>query len=587
MIMRPSSVTQSTLAAIDLWAGYYRSNPHRFVEDVLNIKLRLFQKIVLVMMNINVVFVFIAVRGIGKTFLSAIYCVTRAILYPGSKIIITSKTRGQGSLILEKILNELKPKSPALALEIADVKTNGTNQFITFKNTSFIKVVTAGESARGNRGNILIVDEFRLVPKQTVDDILSKMLTNPRMPDYEDLTDEERRREYDKELLQTLFLSSAYFKNSWAYQKCMDTYEAMLMDGKRQFVCGLPYQLAIREGLLRKETVEDQMLDSDFSDIRFSMEMEALWYGSAEGAFYDFDTLDRCRRVQYPMLPDRLAEKLSHNAAIRIVPKKPGEKRIISADIALMASKRYQNDATAIFVNQLMPTKAGRYTRNIVYTETMEGVHTEDQALNIRKLFDEFQCDYLVIDAQGAGAGVTDALFRDISDPSTGEIYPALSCCNNPEMAARAPVGAPKVIWAIKASAQLNSDAAFLLREGFRSGRIRLLLETGDGEEAMKKLKGFDALDDQTQLQLELPYYHTALLIDELIKLQFEESAGKVRMFERAGARKDRFSSLSYNNYVANQLEAKLRRRPEDVNGSNRSFIIRPPKSYKEGGHFL
>ena len=69
---RPASVSQRTLDAVDLWAGYYRANPHRFVEDVLNIKLRLFQKIVLVMMNINVVFVFIAVRGIGKTFLSAI-----------------------------------------------------------------------------------------------------------------------------------------------------------------------------------------------------------------------------------------------------------------------------------------------------------------------------------------------------------------------------------------------------------------------------------------------------------------------------------------------------------------------------------
>lgn len=584
---RSANVTQQTLDAIDLWASFYRANPHRFVEDVLNIKLRIFQKIMIVMMNINIVFVFIASRGMGKTFLAAIYCVTRAILYPGSKIIITSKTRGQAVLIFEKIINELKPRSPALALEIADIKTNGTNQSITFKNTSFIKVVTAGESARGNRGNILIVDEYRLVPKQTVDDILTKMLTNPRMPDYEDLTDEERRKAYDKELLQTLYLSSAYFQNSWAYQKCIDTYNAMLMDGQRQFVCGLPYQLAIREGLLRRETVEDQMLDSEFSDIRFAMEMEALWYGSAEGAFFDFDTVDRARRIQYPMLPTELAAKISHNAAVRIPPKKAGEKRIISADIALMASKRHRNDATAIFVNQLMPTKAGRYTNNIVYTEALEGVHTEDQALKLRKLFDDFQCDYLVIDAQGAGAGVADALFRDISDPSTGEVYPALSCYNNPEMAARAPFGAPKVIWAIKASAQFNSDVAFALREGFRSGRIRLLLETQDGEDAMRQLKGFDSLDDAVQLELELPYYHTALLIDELIKLQFEENSGKVRMFERTGMRKDRYSSLSYNYYVATQLEAKLRRRPEDGSSSRNNFIIRPPKSYKEGGRFL
>lgn len=584
---RPSSVSQRTLDAVELWASYYRANPHRFVEDVLNIKLRLFQKILIVMMNFNIVFVYIASRGAGKTFLAAIYCVTRAILYPGSKIIITSKTRGQAILIFEKIINELKPRSPALALEIADIKTNGTNQSITFKNTSFIKVVTAGESARGNRGNILVVDEFRLVPKQTVDDILSKILTNPRMPDYADLSEVDRKAAWDKERNQTLFLSSAYFQNSWAYQKCIDTYNAMLIDGQKQFVCGLPYQLAICEGLLLKETVEDQMMDSNFSEIRFAMEMQAEFYGSAEGAFFDFDTVDRTRRISYPMLPEELAAKVNHNSLVRIPAKKPGEKRIISADIALMASSRHRNDATAIFIDQLMPTKAGRYINNIVYTESMEGAHTEDQALKIRRLFDEFQCDYIVIDAQGAGAGVVDTLFRDINDPSTGEIYPALSCYNNPEMAARAPVGAPKVIWAIKASAQLNSDAAFLLRESFRSGRIRLLLDPDSGETAMKQLKGFDSLDDAVQLELEMPYYHTALLIDELIKLQFEENGGKVRMFERAGMRKDRYSSLSYINYVANQLESKLRGRHEDGTATRNNFIIRPPKSYKEGGRFL
>ena len=586
-MIKSSNVSQQTLDAIELWAGYYRSNPHRFVEDILNIKLRLFQKILIMMMNINIVFVYIASRGAGKTFLAAIYCVTRAILYPGSKIIITSKTRGQAILIFEKIINELKPRSPALAMEIADIKTNGTNQSINFKNTSFIKVVTAGESARGNRGNILVVDEYRLVPKQTVDDILSKILTNPRMPDYADLSEEERKAAWDKERNQTLFLSSAYFQNSWAYQKCVDTYKAMLMDDQRQFVCGLPYQLAIREGLLLRETVEDQMLESDFSDIRFAMEMEAIFYGSAEGAFFDFDTVDRTRRIQYPMLPERLASKVNHNVAVRIPAKKTGEKRILSADIALMATSRHQNDATAIFLNQLTPTKAGRYTSNIVYTESLEGMHTEDQALVIRRLFDEFDCDYLVIDAQGAGAGVADALFRDINDPETGEVYPALSCCNNPDMAARAPLGAPKVIWAIKASLAFNSECAFLLREAFRSGRIRLLLNPDSGETAMRQLKGFDSLDDAVQLSLELPYYHTALLIDELIKLQFEESGGKVRMFERAGMRKDRYSSLSYNYYVANQLESKLIRRPEDGGGVTRDFIIRPPKSYKEGGRFL
>ncbi len=57
------TVSCETLEAIEQWAGYYRENPHRFAEDILNLELKTFQKILLVEMNINNSFVFIASRG--------------------------------------------------------------------------------------------------------------------------------------------------------------------------------------------------------------------------------------------------------------------------------------------------------------------------------------------------------------------------------------------------------------------------------------------------------------------------------------------------------------------------------------------
>ena len=137
------------------------------------------------------------------------------------------------------------------------------------------------------------------------------------------------------------------------------------------------------------------------------------------------------------MLPDKLAAKVNNSQNVKIQPKQNGEVRILSADIALMSSRKNNNDATAIFLNQLLPTKAGRFTSNIVYADACEGLRTDDQALLIRKLFDEYDCDYLVLDTSGLGLGVYDCLSRDIVDPETGEMYPAISCCNNTEMAAR------------------------------------------------------------------------------------------------------------------------------------------------------
>ena len=145
-----------------VWCAYYRANPHRFAKDYLHLDLHLFQKILLVMMNVSTTFVFIASRGLGKTFLSAIFCCIRCILYPGTKICIASGTRGQSINVLEKIQTELRPCSPELCNEIDDKQTkiNATNAQIVFKNGSFIKVVTASDNARGNRANILLIDEY-------------------------------------------------------------------------------------------------------------------------------------------------------------------------------------------------------------------------------------------------------------------------------------------------------------------------------------------------------------------------------------------------------------------------------------------
>ena len=572
---------QRVIEGMAIWGSYYRQNIDIFVRDYLQLDfLKWFQLMLLVMMDRARIFLWIAARGMGKSFLIAIFAVVRCILYPGTKVVITSGTRGQSINILEKIQTELMPASPNLRNEIdmSNTKFTGQDAKIMFKNTSYIKVVTASDNARSNRANILIVDEFRMVKKDTIDTVLKKFLTSRRMPPYKELTLEERKAEYAKEPNKSCFLSSAYFKDHWSYHKMLDTFKLMLDDTKTDFMCGFPYQLSIQEGLLFPEDVEGDMLETDFNEIKWSMEMEATWFGDEDGAFFDFNSISKDRRIQFPMLPGSVASLLGNNQKIRIPIKQNGERRILSADIALMSSKKHNNDASAVFINQMIPTKSGRYTNNIVYGDTFEGMHTEDQALIIRKLYDEFSCDYIVLDCTGLGLGVYDALVRDMVDPDTGEIYPALSCCNNQEMADRCTVrGAEKAIWAIKGSPQLNSECAVLLREGLRSGKIRLLVTEYDAESILPEIKGYNSLSVAEKVKVQMPYIHTTLLVNELVNLQHEESGGRVRVFERSGMRKDRYSSLSYNYYVSTQLESKISR-SRKADYSESFFMYKPPK---------
>lgn len=250
-----------------------------------------------------------------------------------------------------------------------------------------------------------------MIPKSVIDTILKKFLTQNRMPAYSKLTKSERVAERAKEQNKTLFLTSAYWSDHWLYTRCRDICKSMLNDNT-QFICGIPYQLPVHDGIINKDTILDEFSESDFSEITFSMEYGALFYGAGTDAFFDFESVAKNRRIKYPMLSDRLAAKVGNDPLVKIPPKQHNEFRILSADIALMSSKKHNNDATAIFINQMTPTKSGRYTNNIVYADSMEGQRTEDQALVIRKLFDEYNCDYIVLDTNGEPSPTYMATYR-------------------------------------------------------------------------------------------------------------------------------------------------------------------------------
>lgn len=157
---------------------------------------------------------------------------------------------------------------------------------------------------------------------------------------------------------------------------------------------------------------------------------------------------------------------------------------------------------------------------------------------------------------------------------------PGLSCANNKEWADRCKIpGAQKALWVINASAQFNSDCAVLLRDGFRAGRVRLPVTEYDGEVLLGKIKGYNGLTVEEQLKLQMPYINTTLLISELINLQYETTASGIKVSTRANRRKDRFSSLSYSVYVANQLELQLnKKKSRSVTEDDFAFMYRAPK---------
>lgn len=397
------------------------------------------------------------------------------------------------------------------------------------------------------RANVIVVDEFRMVDLEIINKVLRKFLTAPRSPRYLEKPEYKHLLERNKEI----YLSSAFYKMHWSWSKFLSMFKSMT-DGKQYFCCGLPYQLSIAENLLMREQVLDEMSEDDFDPVANSMEMEALFYGENENAFFKFEDLQKNRKIVAPLFPKTFYGTI-RDSRFKYKSKKVEELRILSCDIASMGGS--DNDASAYSLISINPSSSG-YDRKLLYMESMLGGHTTTQAVRIKQLYEDFDCDYIVLDTNGVGLGVFDRLVEPIFDKERNVEYEAWDCMNDENMSSRCSVqNAPKIIYSVKGNAQFNSECAVMLRDSLRRSKFKILVDDREGREYLLNLKGFVQLPIEEQVKLEMPYKQTSALVNEMVNLEYEIKNSNIRIYETKGRRKDRYSSVSYGNYFINELE--------------------------------
>lgn len=563
---------QKIMETVAWRAGYYRNNPHRYVIDVLGLSLKWFQQILLwCMMHYNFV-MYLAARGQGKTYLTALFCCVRCILFPGTKIVVSSGTLKQANEVLLKIQDDFMKQSSILRSEIEKCNIGQNDASIYFKNGSWIKTRTSSENSRSARANCIVVDEFRMVDETVINTVLRKFLTSPRQPKYLQKPEYAHMQERNKEI----YMSSAYFKSSWAYRKAQSYTLNFFDDTKKYFICGLPYQVSVREGLLSRSQLEDEMSEADYNELVQQMEMECLWFGDTDGSLFKFDELTARRRLRKAFPPLSFC-----NDKITIPKLTATGKRILSIDVALMQStKKKKNDASAIFINDLIQVNDTAYQSNFVYGETFEGLKTDELGMIVMKYFYEYQCTDLVLDTNGIGLGVYDFITKDQICQENGKRYQAMTCINDKDMAERCKVrDANKVVWSVKANANFNNEICVLLRNGIQNGKINFLIPEQDADSSLKETyKGYFKMSPTEQAKLKMSYIQTTFAVYELVKLDHEVKNGNIKVKEVEGMRKDRYSSIAYSYWCACQLELKLKPKTQDTQSLVSKLTIRKAK---------
>lgn len=556
--------SQKNVEQLLIWNTYYRRNMHRFAIEYLGLKLHFYQILILWALSWCRLAVIIASRAAAKSYIIAIYACCKAILYPGSRIVLTSGTRGQSQLIVsEKIKKELSEQSPNLRREISKISDNNNDVYVRFKNGSSIHTVTLNKNSRGNRSTVNVGEEAREIDIDVYNEVVNPFLI-VRQAAFMMLPDYEGNQQFQENPCE-LFISSSIEESHWLYELAKKAMSGFLKnDG--QFFIAFDYSITLKHGIRKRHQLIDAKMKSD--PITWMVEYENLVLRSNSRAYFTYDLLKENQsllRAFYPRKAEEVVMRLKNKFAL---PKQPGELRVVSCDIA--AIDRAGNDNSSFSCLRLFEETStlpdGRINRDyrvhIPYIEAIRGQEIRKQSIRIRQLYDDFEADYIVLDCRNIGLSIADNLARVLYDDERGVEYKPLKVMNDDAIANRVqnPNAEPK-IFAIAATAKLNSDIAVNFKSMLLEHRVDFLVSKDEGIEEIKKyVQHYQDLDAENQLFYERPYLETMLTINETINLVYDKapSTGLIRISEVGRNTKDRYTSVSYGCYFVSQLARDL-----------------------------
>jgi hypothetical protein len=545
------SKNQKLREGFKLWTSFYRENPHRFIEDYFGIKLHLFQKILIYIIFHVDFFMNLAARGAGKSWIIAIICCARCVLYPGTMVVLSSGTKDQARKIIAQKIFSLRENFPNLAREIRDIKTALNDSKVIFQNGSIIEAVTSTDNSRGTRGNVLVFDEFRMINLDILNAVLRNFATAPRQPPYLTNPKYSHLIEENKEI----YISSAYYKNHWIYDK-FKSFVGQMCRGKDYFVSTSDFKLLLHHGLLSQKQIEQKMSEPDWDALKWIMEGETLFWGESEHAFYKLNDIQKCRTLVKPFYPLTNIEFLDSKNKKKKSNKQSGEIRIVSVDVSMIPGSK--NDNTVFTFIRLVPER-GEYVRYVPYIESLNGGHPDLQAIRLKQLYYDFEGDYVAMDTHGNSLNLYTSCAKVLYDTDRDIEYPAW-CAMNDEVKKNLALdkNALPLIFSISVvQREVNHEIAMFLKNCFEHKKIRLLVDEIRGREFLEDNKEYIKSSTEDKVNMELPYFQTTALVNELVNLEYEISSGFVR-FKKTSARKDRFSSLAYGIYYSKILEMEL-----------------------------
>lgn len=487
----------------------------------------------------------IAPRAAGKSFICILALYLVCIFRPGSHVFQCAPGKAQGAKIANQKIHQLWDIFPLLKDEILGGGNFGNDYVrLSFKNGSLFDVMTPLNSTRGNRATCGILDEFRDHDADDINEIILPLLNVDRPMVNGDKNPQEPQQVQ-------LWITSASEKNTFCYDKTVELYEQQIINPSKTFVWGFDYRIPVLTGMLSKDYLTELKMSPTFNELGFAKEYMSRFVGGSADAWFDFEKLNRARKLVNPETSEKVREGLESFY-------------IISVDVARLGCQ------TVATVLKVYPNINEGYKMSLVNIyilgKTLEEKVFDTQVVELKRLIGLFNPKEVVIDINGLGVAFADTMIKETFDPANNIMLPAYGFFNRDEYRSIQQRGCQKILFGVKANSQINSDMHSALYSKIYSGQLKFLISEQSAKTKLLATRKGQRMSPEAKTKRLMPHELTSILINEIMNLKIKPTGVNNQIaVEQINERmlKDKFSALEMGVYRVVQLEneAMSRRR--------------------------
>ena len=573
------------------WCTFYRRNWDIYAVERLGINLKMFQRLVIHLIGVSDIFYLMCSRGLSKTFIAALAAFIECLLYPNSHIVLTATTiKTAKKMVTDKMEDELCGRFSKVLNWMYE------NKLITFHyrdeeivvnfhmNDSWIRVLPAIDSSRGERATMLIFEECRLLKKIIVDSVFVPM-RSARVPAY------RLKPEYanDKRLVERtkiIYLTSTRYKHEWfwnAWKACVNNFFASTK---------LVYNIFAGDILTSVyhnfKTQEDVDADkAQMSDLEVRMELYNEPQGEVEGSFYTLEMFNNNRTIKKAFVPPTTEEyvaKYGRGEFPWFRDKQEGEIRTLFIDFAFTdtVNANVTADNTVIGCMSGYPNEnKSRYLRNVEYMETYAGSEKDESLLRIRELFFYYDVDVILLDLRNGGEDRWQDLSKSYFHEELGIQFSGFGIYNDDDVlrfycdkakadnlrSRTVDANASKVVIPVIGTDERNNNYHLAMKSALQNHLIRFPVDELTRKDEMIENGTYQNMSSNMKMRTLLGHVQLdIMIIDEAIKLQQVIKKGFISLVVAGRNKRDRIVACEYANYFFHLKELEMIKKQTEPN---------------------